>query len=139
MLIVPEPAAEYDESGTRRRNIRTIRKYLRVRSFDVSGQAVLSTAVRLAAGRMEDLADIINVGIEELIRSSFELPGFTTLHKAAKRGRAEVNRTLYRRVSDAIGLEGHKAIDTLLVEPGSESRTTLWDALKQDARSPTLT
>ena len=139
MLIVPETAAEYDESGTRRRHVRTIRKYLRVRSFDESGQAVLSTAVRLAAGRMEDLADIINVGIEELIRSSFELPGFTTLHKAAKRGRAEVNRTLYRRVSDAIGLEGHKAIDTLLVEPGSESRTTLWDALKQDARSPTLT
>jgi hypothetical protein len=88
---------------------------------------------------MEDLADIINVDIEELIRSSFELPGFTTLHEAAKRGRAEVNRSLYRRVSDAIGLEGHKAIDTLLVEPGSESRTTLWDALKQDAGSPALT
>jgi hypothetical protein len=50
MLIVPETAAEYDESGTRRRHVRTIRKYLRVRSFDESGQAVLSTAVRLAAG-----------------------------------------------------------------------------------------
>jgi len=49
---------------------------------------------------MEDLADIINVAIEELIRESFELPGFSTLHKEAKRGRAEVNRTLYRRVSD---------------------------------------
>jgi TnpA family transposase len=139
MLIVPQATEEYDESGTRRRHVKIIRKYFRVQSFDESGQAVLSAAVRLAAARMEDLADIINVGIEELIRRSFELPGFTTLHKEAKRGRAEMNRTLYRRVSDAIGIEGQKAIDTLLGAPGLESRKTQWDALKQDARSPTLT
>ena len=74
MLIVPETMEEYDESGTRRRHVKIIRKYLCVQSFDESGQAVLSAAVRLAAARMEDLADIINVAIEELIRSSFELP-----------------------------------------------------------------
>jgi hypothetical protein len=49
------------------------------------GKPVLSIAVRLAAERMEDLADIINVAIEELIRQSFELPGFTTLLRAAQR------------------------------------------------------
>ena len=139
MLIVPEAATDYDESGTRRRHVRIIRQYLRVKSFDEVGQAVLSTAVRLAAERMEDLADIINVAIEELIRESFELPGFSTLHKEAKRGRAEVNRTLYRRVSDSVGLEGQSAIDVLLAEAGAESRKTRWDALKQDAQSPTLT
>src|ERR1700677_505104 len=139
MLIVPQATEEYDESGTRRRHVKIIRKYFRVQSFDESGQAVLSTAVRLAAARMEDLADIINVGIEDLIRRSFELPGFTTLHKEAKRGRAEMNRTLYRRVSDAIGIEGQQGRDTLLGAPGLESRKTQWDALKQDARSPTLT
>jgi hypothetical protein len=79
------------------------------------------------------------VAIEGLIRESFELPGFSTLHKEAKRGRAEVNRTLYRRVSDAIGAEGQSAIDALLAEAGVESRKTRWDALKQDAQSPTLT
>jgi TnpA family transposase len=139
MLIVPDTLTEYDESGTRRRHVKIVRKYLRVQSFDESGQVVLSTAVRLAAARMEDLADIINVAIEELVRSSFELPGFTTLHKEAKRGRAEVNRTLYRRVSDAIATEGQSAIDKLLAESSSETRTTRWDELKQDARSPTLT
>jgi Domain of unknown function (DUF4158) len=93
MLIVPD-TTEYDDSGTRRRHVKIIRQYLRVKSFDETGQVVLSTVVRLAAERMEDLADIINVAIEELIRESFELPGFSTLHKEAKRGRAEVNRTL---------------------------------------------
>jgi TnpA family transposase len=138
MLIVPE-AADYDDSGTRRRHVKIIRQYLRVKSFDETGQVILSTAVRLAAERMEDLADITNVAIEELIRESFELPGFSTLHKEAKRGRAEVNRTLYRRVSDAIGTDGQSRIDLLLAEPDSESRKTRWDALKQDAQSPTLT
>lgn len=138
MLIVPE-AEDYDNSGTRRRHVKIIRQYLRVKSFDEMGQAVLSAAVRLAAERMEDLADIVNVAIEELIRESFELPGFSTLHKEAKRGRAEVNRAFYRRVSDAIGTEGQSAIDVLLSETGSETRKTRWDALKQDAQSPTLT
>jgi hypothetical protein len=81
LLIVPDSMAEYDESGTRRRHVAIIRKYLRVKSFDESGQALLSSTVRLAAARMEDLADIINVAIEELIRHSFELPGFTSLIK----------------------------------------------------------
>lgn len=139
LLIVPDTMAEYDESGTRRRHVPVIRKYLRVKSFDESGQALLSSTVRLAAARMEDLADIINVAIEELIRHSFELPGFTTLHKEATRGRAEVNRVLYLRVHDEIGMEGRSAIDVLLAETDSESRKTRWNALKQDARSPTLT
>jgi hypothetical protein len=59
----------------------------RVKSFDETGQVILSTVVRHAAERMEDLADIINVAIEELIRESFELPGFSTLHKEATAGR----------------------------------------------------
>jgi TnpA family transposase len=139
MLIVPETMEEYDQSGTRRRHIALIRKYLRVRSFDETGQAVLSIAVRLAAERMEDLADIINVAIEELIRGSFELPGFSTLQKEARLGRTEVNRSLYKRVQDAIGVEGRASIDTLLSESTTPSRKTRWDSLKQDARSPTLT
>ena len=37
MLIVPETTGEYDESGTRRRHVKIIRKYLRVQSFDETG------------------------------------------------------------------------------------------------------
>jgi len=47
MLIVPD-ATEYDDSGTRRRHVKIIRQYLRVKSFDETGQLVLSTAVRLS-------------------------------------------------------------------------------------------
>jgi TnpA family transposase len=139
MLIVPDTLAEYDESGTRRRHVPIIRKYLHVKNFDEDGRALLSSTVQLAAARMEDLADIVNVAIEELIRHSFELPGFTSLIKEAQRGRAEVNRVLYRRVYDAMTADGRNAIDTLLAESSSESRKTRWNTLKQDAQSPTLT
>jgi hypothetical protein len=138
MLIVPETTAEYDQSGTRRRHVSLIRNYLHVRSFDETGQALLASCVRLAAARMEDLADIINVAIEELVRGSFELPGFSTLHKEAKLGRTEVNRGFYQRVQDAIGANGRTAIDTLLSESGSQSRKTRWDSLKQDADVGTI-
>src|SRR5260370_22973110 len=132
MLIVHDTMAEYDESGTQLRHVPIIRKYLGVKSFDESGQALLSSTVRLAAARMEDLADIINVAIE--------LPGFTSLIKEAQRGRAEVNRLLYNGVYDRITTEGRIAIDMLLADSStSESRKTRWNKLKQEARSPTLT
>jgi Domain of unknown function (DUF4158) len=139
MMFVPDNMEEYDESGTRRRHVPIIRKYLRVKTFDESGQALLSTTIRRAAARMEDLADIINIAIEELIRHSLELPGFTSLTKEAQRGRAEVNRALYRQVYDALTAEGRNAIDTLLAESASESHQTRWNMLKQDAGSPALT
>jgi hypothetical protein len=49
LLIVPDSMAEYDGSGTRRRHVPIIRKYLRVENFDESGQALLSSTVRRAA------------------------------------------------------------------------------------------
>jgi hypothetical protein len=36
-----------------------------MKSFDKSVQVLLSSTVRLAAARMEDLADIINFAIED--------------------------------------------------------------------------
>ena len=59
----------YDESGTRRRHIATIRDHLEVRPFDDEGKKLLSIAVKNAAMTKDDLADILNVGIEELVRT----------------------------------------------------------------------
>jgi hypothetical protein len=82
---------KYDESGTRRRHIPIIRAFLNVQPFGNTARALTTTVLREAARTKDDLADLINVAIDELIRNRFELPGFTTLLKAARRGRAEVN------------------------------------------------
>jgi hypothetical protein len=131
-LVTPEGLADYDASGTRRRHVPIIRAHQRVHAFgaEAEGQAVLRRAVWEAAHTKEDLADIINVAIEELVRHGYELPGFTTLQEAAQRGRGEVNRRFYVQVYDALGAEGRQQIDGLWAEPGAEARTTAWNSLK---------
>jgi hypothetical protein len=138
-LVTPEGLTDYDASGTRRRHVPIIRAHQRVNAFGVEGQVVLQRAVQEAARTKEDLADIINVAMEELVRQGFELPGFTTLQEAAQRGRAAVNRRFYAQVYDALGEEGRQQIDGLWAEPGAEARTTAWNSLKHDVGSPTLT
>ena len=138
-LVAPGGLGEYDGSGTRRRHVTVIRAHQRVKPFDTTGQIALGKAVREAAQTKEDLADIINVAIEELVRQAFELPGFTTIQEEAQRGRAEVNRGFYAQVFGSLGEDGRRRIDRLWVEPGAEARTTAWNTLKQDSGSPTLT
>ena len=128
----------YDESGTRRRHIPIIRAFLNVQPFDSTARALTATVVREAARTKDDLADLINVAIEELIRNRFELPGFTTLFKEAQRGRAEVNRGLYRRVALALGEEGRAQLDRILTVDDTTGRSS-WDAIRDDAGRPTLT
>ncbi len=73
----------YDDSGTRRRHVVIIRKFLHVKPFDEAARRALLDACKEAALTKQDLADIINIGIEELLRLRFELPGFTSLHRTA--------------------------------------------------------
>src|SRR5215470_14439388 len=121
----------YDASGTRRRHVPAIRAHLHVQPYDQAAQHVLETVLRDAAQTKDDLADLINVGIEELIRQHRELPGFTTLRRTAQRVRAAVNRTLFQQVAEAIDVAGHKRLDQLFpIDP--TNRQTLWNQLKAE-------
>jgi Tn3 transposase DDE domain len=55
-----------------------------------------------AARTKNDLADIINVAIEELVHHRYELPIFNTLVRAAKRVRGTVDRAFYRQVTQSL-------------------------------------
>jgi len=138
-LYVPAGLSDYDESGTRRRHVPLIRERQGAKPFSHEGLQLLGRAVREAARTKEDLADLINVGIEELVHHSFELPGFTTLLEEAQRGRAEVNRAFYARTYDALGPQGRERLERLWSDPGLEAKTKAWNTLKQDPGSPTLT
>ena len=98
------------------------------------GLALLGRVVREAARTKEDLADLINVGIEELIRESFELPGFTTSLEEAQRGRADVNRALCTSVHEALGMKGREQIDRLGRDPGIEARTMAGSVANRNGR-----
>jgi len=128
----------YDVSGTRFRHIPIIRKFLQVQPYGKEARHVLLLAMSGAARTKEDLADLINVAIEELVRKKYELPSFDTLARAARHVRTVLYRQFYRQVDTALSPEEKTCIETLFV-PEPDTRYTLWNTLKQEPGSPTLT
>lgn len=129
--------AEYDDSGTRRRHIFAIREFLQVKPFDEMARKALLDATKEAALTKEDLADIINVGIEELVRLRFELPAFSTVHRTAQYAKTQVNKQIYAQVTAELGRSGRELINSLLKVPPGKIRSE-WDYLKNEPGKPTV-
>jgi TnpA family transposase len=108
-----------------------------VSAFDREALRIIVKACVEASRVREDLADIINIAIEELLRKRFELPGFTTLFRAARTARATVNRSFYDRISQALDPPTKARIDSLF-EKEEEARQTSWDTVKIEPGQPTV-
>ena len=128
----------YDASGTRRRHMAAIRRHLAVHPYDHATQQLLETVLREAAQTKDDLVDLMNIGIEELIRQRYELPGFSTLRRTAQRARAETNRALFQQVATALGAADTPIVDQLF-QVDTSTRQAPWNQLKADPGRPTLT
>jgi TnpA family transposase len=128
----------YDISGTRFRHIPVIRQFLHVQPYGKEARHVMLLALSEAARTKEDLADLINVAIEELVRKKYELPAFDTLVRAARHVRASVYHQFYRQMDDALSAVEKTGIESLFVVE-IETRFTPWNTLKQEPGSPTLT
>ncbi len=129
--------SDYDESGTRQRHLTLIREYVQVKAFDEDGRKALLDAVKEAALTKEDPADIINVGIEELLRLRFELPAFSTILRTANYARTQVNRHIHRQIFAELGDKGRSLIDALLKVTPAKSKSD-WEMLKRDPGKPTV-
>lgn len=129
--------SDYDVSGTRQRHLALIREYLQVKPFDEEARKALLDATREAALTKEDPADIINVGIEELLRLRFELPGFSTILRTAKYARTQVNRHIHIKIFEELGDTGRGLIDALLKVAAAKSKSD-WEMLKRDPGKATV-
>ncbi len=128
----------YDVSGTRFRHIPLIRQALQVQPFGKEARHTMLLAISEAARTKEDLADLINVAIEELVRKQYELPAFDTLVRGARHVRTLLYRQFYQQVDAALSVAEKADLEALLV-PERDSRFTPWNTLKQEPGSPTLT
>ncbi len=70
---------KYDGSQARRKHLSAVRQFLEVKPFDEQGKTLMREAFADAARSKEDAIDIINIGIETLVRHRYELPAFDTL------------------------------------------------------------
>jgi polysaccharide pyruvyl transferase WcaK-like protein len=92
-----------------------IRDYVGVKAWGEDADQAMQRASQEAARTQEDLADIINVALEQLVRQRFELPGFSILLRAAQHARATINREYQTLVCDRLDAVARKHLDTLSV------------------------
>jgi len=126
----------YEQDGFRKWHLPMIRKHQGITAFRDGGRRVLVGAVIEASQSKDILADIINVGIETLVKARYELPAFSTLRRAAQKARAQVNRGYYQQVNDAMDDLQRATINRLLTGDDNEP-TSLWQRLKREPKQPT--
>jgi TnpA family transposase len=132
-----ENLRHYDLSQARRKHLSVVRQFLEVKPFDGAGKALLRETVREAALTKEDVIDLINIGIETLVRHRYELPAFDTLVREARAQRVATNQALFARIHEALGESGRALLDRLFVVDNDSRRISPWNELKQDAAKPT--
>jgi TnpA family transposase len=134
---VPDELDAYDQSTLRARHMTLIRLWTGVSVFDRQALKIVIRSCVEASRVREDLADIVNIAIEELIRKRYELPGFTTLFRAARTARATVNRSYYSRISETLDPQTRTRIDGLFEKPEG-ARQTPWERVKNEPGQPTV-
>jgi hypothetical protein len=92
----------YDASTARDRHMALVRASIGVTAYGSAARKIIVEASLEAARTRDDLADIINVAIEEVVRQHYELPAFGTLLKLARAARARGNRDYQTQVCDRL-------------------------------------
>ena len=129
-----EELDRYDGSAEFSRHRHEVLTVLRLTDLDESGMKWLGQRARAAASTKQELADIINVMLEELVKHRHVLPGFTVLLRMARTARDKVNAEIYERVSGAMGDDVKRRLDALLELHHGK---TDWDRLKREPKQPT--
>ncbi|MFL6415580.1 MAG: Tn3 family transposase [Bryobacteraceae bacterium] len=134
---VPSGLDYYDQSTLRVRHMALVRSWTGVSAYDRSAFKTIVKSCVEASRVREDLADIINIAIEELLRKRYELPAFTTLLRAARTARATVNWSYYSRISQAVDPQARTRLDALF-DKADGARQTPWEAVKNEPGQPTV-
>jgi TnpA family transposase len=127
--------AGYDDTTYRVRLATLVRGYAGVASYDREARGMAARACIEAARTRDDLADIVNAGIEELLRCRRELPAFGALLRLARSARTLVNRGYHRRIASTLTPEARTRLAALLMVPPVATRSG-WDQVKADPPRP---
>jgi hypothetical protein len=127
----------YDNARARAAHIIKIRAYLNIKPADKNARSIAFKAMEHAAFTKEDIVDVLNVGIEELIRLRYELPRFDHLLRLAYQARKKTNAGIYTTVHEAIPEPTRNQLEHLLtVDP--ETNRSQWNQLRQDPGKVTI-
>jgi TnpA family transposase len=127
---------ELDQSSIRQRLLEQARRFLGIKPITGKTAHLIEVAAQKAAETKQELADIINVVLEELIRQRYELPGFSTLVRVARHARSQANNRYFRSLVDALSPALKQELDSLLAAPSGDASTG-WLKLKREPKKPT--
>ena len=127
----------YDSSQTRKRHLALVRDYWQITPYRQQGTAVMAQALAEAAQTKQDLVDLINIAVQTLSEKRIELPGFTTLERAARSARHEATLHCYQTISGALSATDRIRLQRLFVQIAQEPITG-WEKLKQEPGKPIL-
>ncbi len=127
----------YDNSRNRKNHIKLIRHHLEVRAFNDDARTLLAQTLADASLSKDDLADLINIGIETLVKHRFELPVFGVLLREAKKQRTATYQYWFSTLFEQLDDSNRATLDALfIVEEGQCS--SVWNTLKNDAPQSSL-
>ncbi len=133
---VPDGFDAYDAGSVRRRHLALVRDFVGVSGWCDASEKVMVDACREAARTRDDLADIINVALEDLVRNRYELPAFATMLRTARSARAEINQGYHTQIRERLSVVATTALNTLLERP-PEGTQSSWDRLKTEPKQAT--
>jgi hypothetical protein len=137
MSEIPSGIDTYDTPTIRYRHHPLIRTYLGVTPYGLAARRAAIAAAREAASTKEEIADIINVILEALVRHRYELPALDTLERMAFTIRRLVNRRYTQQIAAALGRTTRSQIDALFLRP-LDLLHSPWERVKQEPKSPTV-
>ncbi len=130
-----EAVHESDRTLWRHRDF--VRTRMGVKYTPAKVRAVAEAAIRKAVQSKDNPADLINVALDELVRQSCELPGYTTLDAMSALIRTEVNGGTFTAVAARPDRMQRARLERLLwVDPAT--RRSELDRLKDSAQAATL-
>lgn len=110
------------ERNTRARYVAAILKHHNTKAFDREAFKSLARTLAASAAIHDHPADLINVGIEILVRDRIELPAFATLDRLARRIRLRVNQSFFDLIHSRLSDDDQKRLDAML-EANEDGKT----------------
>lgn len=124
VLSLPEELAiGYVHARTYHRHRYLIRKKIKVKTFEQEAKEYLEKKVKEKAYLMGNPADLINVGLEELVKERYELPSFSFLDREIGRIRTLVHSVIYEQVHFQLSPEYIETLNNLLLIHPVEQRS----------------
>lgn len=129
---------DYATSKGRKRHLKAIRAFLDISNDRIRTRQCMKNAALRAASFKENIADIVNDMLEELVKSRFEIPAYSSLLRMARASRMVINNQFYRQITGILDQSSQDFIDSLFdIKLAPEKMTTGWSFLKQEMKSPT--